>query len=86
MLQASIVPNLKKYGIGKPNSFSAPYYASIRSGYPFCSGALLNENWVVTSGSCYKSRVMVQLGGQANEAKQMYFDIFFQSQSQSFLG
>ena len=53
-------------------NFSKPYLVSIGAGHPYCNGALLNENWVITTASCYKSRVSVQLGGEANETKQMY--------------
>ena len=51
--------------------FSKPYHVSIDAEYPYCSGALLNEHWVITTASCYESRVSVQLGGEANETKQM---------------
>ena len=45
---------------------------SLISGNAYCSGALLNENWVVTSASCYQNRVILQLGGQTNATKQTY--------------
>ena len=35
---------------------------SLNSGYHFCGGALINENWIVTSAICYKSKVEVRLG------------------------
>ena len=43
----------------------------------YCSGALLNENWVITVASCEESSdsvviKSVQFGGQANETKQTY--------------
>ena len=44
----------------------------IYSGYAYCSGALLNENTVVTSAYCYKSRVIIQLGGNSNATKQTF--------------
>ena len=59
---------------------SQPYYVSILYENPsgsnyfctFCSGALISWNWVVTSASCYKSRVKVQLGGEDVGTNQMY--------------
>ena len=44
----------------------------MHSGYAYCSAALLNENWVVTSAYCYKSRVIIQLGGSSNATKQTF--------------
>ena len=48
-----------------------PYHVSLNSGYPFCNGALISYQWVITSARCYKSRVIVQLEGDPNKLKQM---------------
>ncbi|TRY84522.1 hypothetical protein DNTS_001284 [Danionella cerebrum] len=42
--------------------YSKPWQASLNSGYHFCGGSLINENWVVSAAHCYKSRVEVRLG------------------------
>ncbi|KAJ8267761.1 hypothetical protein COCON_G00129330 [Conger conger] len=41
---------------------SKPWQVSLNSGYHFCGGSLVNENWVVSAAHCYKSRVEVRLG------------------------
>jgi len=41
---------------------SQPHQVSLNSGYHFCGGSLVNENWVVSAAHCYKSRVQVRLG------------------------
>merc|ERR1712002_1143623 len=41
---------------------SEPHQVSLNSGYHFCGGSLVNENWVVSAAHCYKSRVEVRLG------------------------
>uniref|UniRef100_A0A665WH18 trypsin n=1 Tax=Echeneis naucrates TaxID=173247 RepID=A0A665WH18_ECHNA len=42
--------------------YSEPHQVSLNSGYHFCGGSLVNENWVVSAAHCYKSRVEVRLG------------------------
>uniref|UniRef100_A0A672FEV7 trypsin n=1 Tax=Salarias fasciatus TaxID=181472 RepID=A0A672FEV7_SALFA len=42
--------------------YSEPHQVSLNSGYHFCGGSLINENWVVSAAHCYKSRVQVRLG------------------------
>ncbi|XP_072280855.1 uncharacterized protein [Pyxicephalus adspersus] len=41
---------------------SVPYQVSLNSGYHFCGGSLINEDWVVSAAHCYKSRIEVRLG------------------------
>ncbi|XP_042279813.1 trypsin-1-like [Thunnus maccoyii] len=41
---------------------SQPHQVSLNAGYHFCGGSLVNENWVVSAGHCYKSRIQVRLG------------------------
>ncbi|ERE88560.1 anionic trypsin-2-like protein [Cricetulus griseus] len=41
---------------------SVPYQVSLNSGYHFCGGSLINEQWVVTAAHCYKTRIQVRLG------------------------
>ncbi|KAK7886875.1 hypothetical protein WMY93_026496 [Mugilogobius chulae] len=42
--------------------YSQAHQVSLNSGYHFCGGSLVNENWVVSAAHCYKSRIEVRLG------------------------
>nr|ABS32240.1 trypsinogen 2 precursor [Kareius bicoloratus] len=42
--------------------YSQAHQVSLNSGYHFCGGSLVNENWVVSAAHCYKSRVEVRMG------------------------
>ncbi|ELW68909.1 Anionic trypsin [Tupaia chinensis] len=41
---------------------SVPYQVSLNSGYHFCGGSLISDQWVVSAAHCYKSRIQVRLG------------------------
>ncbi|XP_070823426.1 trypsin-1-like [Chaetodon trifascialis] len=41
---------------------SEPHQVSLNTGYHFCGGSLVNENWVVSAAHCYRSRIEVRLG------------------------
>ncbi|CAH7470057.1 Try4 [Phodopus roborovskii] len=41
---------------------SVPYQVSLNSGYHFCGGSLINDQWVVSAAHCYKTRIQVRVG------------------------
>uniref|UniRef100_A0A8C6F7G7 trypsin n=1 Tax=Monodon monoceros TaxID=40151 RepID=A0A8C6F7G7_MONMO len=41
---------------------SIPYQVSLNSGYHFCGGSLISDQWVVSEAHCYKSHIQVRLG------------------------
>ncbi|XP_025900258.1 trypsin II-P29 [Nothoprocta perdicaria] len=41
---------------------SVPYQVSLNSGYHFCGGSLINNQWVLSAAHCYKSSMQVRLG------------------------
>ncbi|KAI9523970.1 Trypsin-1 [Dissostichus eleginoides] len=62
-LSADIATEEDKIVGGKEcTPYSMPHQVSLNSGYHFCGGSLVNENWVVSAAHCYKSRVEVHLG------------------------
>uniref|UniRef100_G3RW16 Peptidase S1 domain-containing protein n=1 Tax=Gorilla gorilla gorilla TaxID=9595 RepID=G3RW16_GORGO len=46
---------------------SVPYQVSLNSGYHFCGGSLISEQWVVSAGHCYKSAINSKLSGRGCE-------------------
>nr|P19799.1 RecName: Full=Trypsin; Flags: Precursor [Xenopus laevis]CAA37538.1 unnamed protein product [Xenopus laevis] len=41
---------------------SVPYIVSLNSGYHFCGGSLITNQWVVSAAHCYKASIQVRLG------------------------
>ncbi|OCT71201.1 hypothetical protein XELAEV_18034179mg [Xenopus laevis] len=41
---------------------SVPYIVSLNSGYHFCGGSLISNQWVVSAAHCYKASIQVRLG------------------------
>ncbi|CAB1429504.1 unnamed protein product [Pleuronectes platessa] len=55
--------------------YSQAHRVSLNSGYHFCGGSLVNENWVSSAAHCYKSRVEVRMGEhhiKVNEGTEQY--------------
>uniref|UniRef100_A0A670JU78 Peptidase S1 domain-containing protein n=1 Tax=Podarcis muralis TaxID=64176 RepID=A0A670JU78_PODMU len=58
-------------------SHSVPYQVSLNSGYHFCGGSLINNQWVVSAAHCYKSRIQVRLGEHSltlNDGSEQYIN------------
>ncbi|XP_003227624.1 trypsin I-P38 [Anolis carolinensis] len=56
---------------------SVPYQVSLNSGYHFCGGALISNQWVVSAAHCYKSRIQVRLGEHSlslNDGSEQYIN------------
>ncbi|XP_066474140.1 trypsin I-P38-like [Tiliqua scincoides] len=56
---------------------SVPYQVSLNSGYHFCGGSLINNQWVVSAAHCYKSRIQVRLGEHSltlNDGTEQYIN------------
>ncbi|XP_063055710.1 trypsin-2-like [Engraulis encrasicolus] len=62
LLGAAFAEEDKIVGGYECQPYSQPHQVSLNSGYHFCGGSLINENWVVSAAHCYKSRVEVRMG------------------------
>ncbi|XP_011845241.1 PREDICTED: trypsin-2-like isoform X2 [Mandrillus leucophaeus] len=46
---------------------SVPYQVSLNSGYHFCGGSLIREQWVVSAGHCWKLAINSKFSGRGCE-------------------
>uniref|UniRef100_A0A2K5UB61 trypsin n=1 Tax=Macaca fascicularis TaxID=9541 RepID=A0A2K5UB61_MACFA len=46
---------------------SVPYQVSLNYGYHFCGGSLINNQWVVSAGHCYKTAINSKFSGRGCE-------------------
>ncbi|KAH0628523.1 hypothetical protein JD844_009833 [Phrynosoma platyrhinos] len=56
---------------------AVPYQVSLNSGYHFCGGSLINNQWVLSAAHCYKSRIQVRLGEYSltlNDGSEQYIN------------
>ncbi|KAL2084245.1 hypothetical protein ACEWY4_019763 [Coilia grayii] len=62
LLGAAFAEDDKIVGGYECQPYSQPHQVSLNSGYHFCGGSLVNENWVVSAAHCYTSHVEVHMG------------------------
>uniref|UniRef100_A0A8C6GCS0 Peptidase S1 domain-containing protein n=1 Tax=Mus spicilegus TaxID=10103 RepID=A0A8C6GCS0_MUSSI len=61
LLLEAMNPIIKIVGGYTCRENSVPYQVSLNSGYHFCGGSLINDQWVVSAAHCY-NRIQVRLG------------------------